>query len=402
MRRAARHSRPPLFWQCSRSESHAADGPREAALSPEAERATFQLADENLTVELVASEPDVISPVAVSWDADGRMFVAEMIDYPLGPTAGRIRLLEDRDGDGRTKPPSVRQWFAFPNSVLAGAAGCSSPPRPTSCSQDTDGDGAADERRGGVHRVWRRQSAIARQRADVGARQLDLRRQRPKRRQVRRPDEPETAGLDRGHDFRFLPDGTCFEATTGPSQFGQARDDWGERFLSWNTIVIRQALFDQAFLDRNPRLSGFGVRDMAEPAETRRMFPISPRPQTFSRERTDYYNALCGLTIYRGDRLGADLRRQRVRRRIADQPRASTRSSPRTDRRSSRSARKRSASFWPRATLVSPGLYGHGPRRCLYMVDFYRRWVEHPAFVAEKLRGGVDWRQGIGHGAFRA
>ncbi len=39
-----------------------------------------------------------------------------------------------------------------------------------------------------------------------------------------------------------------------------------------------------------------------------------------------------------------------------------------------------------------------GPDGALYVVDFYRRWVEHPAFVAESVRGDVDWREGAGHG----
>ena len=69
-------------------------------LAPEQERASFRFADASLTIELVAAEPDVISPVAIAWDADGRMFVAEMIDYPTGPTAGQIRVLEDHGGDG--------------------------------------------------------------------------------------------------------------------------------------------------------------------------------------------------------------------------------------------------------------------------------------------------------------
>src|SRR5262249_30205869 len=59
----------------------------------------LRLADRHLKVELVASEPDVISPVAAAWDEDGRLFVAEMTDYPTAPTGGRIKLLEDRDGD---------------------------------------------------------------------------------------------------------------------------------------------------------------------------------------------------------------------------------------------------------------------------------------------------------------
>src|SRR5215813_2673771 len=55
------------------------------ALAPAAEQASFHLADAELTVELVAAEPDVVSPVAVAWDADGRLFVAEMPDYPNAP-----------------------------------------------------------------------------------------------------------------------------------------------------------------------------------------------------------------------------------------------------------------------------------------------------------------------------
>ena len=41
-------------------------------LSPDAERATFRLADNDLVVELVAAEPDVVSPVSIAWDEDGQ------------------------------------------------------------------------------------------------------------------------------------------------------------------------------------------------------------------------------------------------------------------------------------------------------------------------------------------
>lgn len=39
-----------------------------------------------------------------------------------------------------------------------------------------------------------------------------------------------------------------------------------------------------------------------------------------------------------------------------------------------------------------------GPDGALYIVDFYRRWVEHPQFVPPSLRAGVDWREGEGRG----
>ncbi|MCP3690733.1 MAG: dehydrogenase, partial [Planctomycetaceae bacterium] len=57
-------------------------------------------------IELMVAEPLVADPVAFDWDAGGRLWVAEMADYPLGldgkgQHGGRVRWLEDRDNDGR-------------------------------------------------------------------------------------------------------------------------------------------------------------------------------------------------------------------------------------------------------------------------------------------------------------
>src|SRR4051794_30504446 len=85
------------------SHARADDGPP----TPAEERAALRLADPSLTIELVASEPDVVSPVALAWDEDGRLYVAEMTDYPAAPTGGRVKRLEDRDGDGRYERVTV-------------------------------------------------------------------------------------------------------------------------------------------------------------------------------------------------------------------------------------------------------------------------------------------------------
>src|SRR3977135_1503916 len=79
--------------------------PPTGPLSPKDELATFRVI-KGFKVELVASEPDVVDPVAMAFDEDGRLFVAEMRAYPnagIGTgfiTSGRIVLLEDHDGDG--------------------------------------------------------------------------------------------------------------------------------------------------------------------------------------------------------------------------------------------------------------------------------------------------------------
>jgi len=375
--------------------------PRETPLTPDEELATFQLADKRLHVDLVAAEPQVDSPVAICWDGDARMYVAEMIDYPTGPPAGRVRLLEDRDNDGLYEHATTfASGLNFPNGVLAVRGGLLVTAAPDLLFlKDTDGDGVADTRKvvftgfgegnqqlraNGL--TWGLDNWIygANGRSD-GA--------------IRRPDEPAEKAISlRGHDFRFSPGGKRFEPTSGQSQFGQTHDDWGNRFLSWNTIPIRHALFDQSFVDRNPRLALAAVRDIADPADTGQIFPVSPRPQTFNRERTDFYNALAGLTVYRGDALGRDYQDSAFAGETLTNlvhRRALMPAGPTFVSRRGEHDREFLAATDP---WFHPVYLTTGPDGALYIVDFYRRWVEHPAFVAEALRGDVDWRQGAGHG----
>ena len=68
---------------------------------------TFSIAP-GYRVELVASEPLVIDPIFIDWDADGRMWVIEMPAYMVDIRGtgeqtpnGRIVVLEDVNGDGR-------------------------------------------------------------------------------------------------------------------------------------------------------------------------------------------------------------------------------------------------------------------------------------------------------------
>src|SRR5215207_5815127 len=81
-----------------------ADGP---PYSPAESMATMQL-EAGYRIELVAAEPDIQSPVAMDFDEQGRLFVVEMPGYPLDtrPT-GRVKLLEDADGDGRADVRTV-------------------------------------------------------------------------------------------------------------------------------------------------------------------------------------------------------------------------------------------------------------------------------------------------------
>src|SRR5205823_8937897 len=73
-------------------------------LSPQQSSAALRTHPE-LQVDLMVAEPWITSPVAIDFGPDGRLWVAEMIDYPMGKKGnyqpgGRVRVLEDSDGDG--------------------------------------------------------------------------------------------------------------------------------------------------------------------------------------------------------------------------------------------------------------------------------------------------------------
>ncbi|HEY2343303.1 MAG TPA: hypothetical protein VGH90_09755, partial [Chthoniobacteraceae bacterium] len=78
-----------------------ADLPRVPPTAPSQAAATCAV-HPGFHLELMAAEPQVESPVAVAFDENGRLYVAEMRDYPerAGQKLGRVKLLEDTKGDG--------------------------------------------------------------------------------------------------------------------------------------------------------------------------------------------------------------------------------------------------------------------------------------------------------------
>src|SRR3954447_17530625 len=90
--------------------------------SPAESLGHFQL-EPGLLIEIAAAEPEVVDPVDIRFDEQGRLWVAEMRDYPTGPGSGKpalshIRWLEDRDGDGRYETAhDFAQQVPFVNGV---------------------------------------------------------------------------------------------------------------------------------------------------------------------------------------------------------------------------------------------------------------------------------------------
>ena len=378
----------------------AADGPRD----PAAERATFRFADPDLVIECVASEPQVFSPVAMAWDERGRLFVAEMRDYPESSTGGSIRMLEDRDGDGRYETATVfADGLPFPNSVLPWNGGVLVTAAPDLWFlRDADGDGVAEERRV-VFRGFGKGNQQLRAnglfwgldgwvyggngRSD-GEIQSTL------------PGAPLPQSL-RGRDFRFRPETGAIETLAGRCQFGNTRDDWGNRFLSWNTIPIRHEVIPDAYLTRTPlvaRLAPDPLADLLPAGDRGEVFPMTPAPLVFNNESVNHFNALAGLSIYRGNALGEAYRgnafvgeslRNLVHRRVLV-PDGPTFQAVRAE-----AGKEFLASEDP---WFHPVYFAAGPDGALYIADFYRRFVEHPTWVARDTRSRVRWDEGNQHG----
>src|SRR2546423_5890687 len=104
-------------------------------------------------LEVVASEALVSSPVAMAFDENGRLFVAEMRDYPNHqtqvPHLGRIRLLEDTDGDGTFDASTVyADNLAWPSAIACYDGGLFVASTPDILYlKDLNGDGVADSRK---------------------------------------------------------------------------------------------------------------------------------------------------------------------------------------------------------------------------------------------------------------
>ena len=123
------------------------------AKSPEDEKKTFQIPP-GFQIDLVASEPQVVDPVAMAFDEAGRLYVAEMRGYPNGGVgrgnihSGVVKLLEDRDGDGFFETSTVfADGLGLPTSVMPYKKGLLIAVAPDLLfCEDRDGDGKAEIR----------------------------------------------------------------------------------------------------------------------------------------------------------------------------------------------------------------------------------------------------------------
>jgi putative membrane-bound dehydrogenase-like protein len=374
-------------------------------VSPQQSLSLFQLAL-GLRIELVAAEPSVIDPVAVRFDENGQMWVAQMRDYPNGPAgdggpASRISILQDRDHDGYFETSHVfadqltfvtglQPWRGGVIVTLAGRI---------AFLKDTDGDGRADQ-----DETWYR--GFAQENSQLRANHPLLALDNHiyianglRGGSVIAEHQPDIKPLSiSGMDFRLDPLTRSFEAVTGNGQFGMTIDDYGSRFNCSNRNPLRHMVLEDRYLRRNPSFAvSSAIHDVAQAGDQSRVFPLS-RAWTTSTLHEGQFTAACGATIYRAD----GLPEQYYASAIICEP---TGNLLHAERLQPAGATFTSEPMHAGAELVAstdewfrPVNLAVGPDGGLTIVDMYRAVIEHPEWMPDELQRRPDLRWGDDRG----
>ena len=373
-------------------------------LSPEKSMKCIQL-DGDYEVQLVAAEPLVLDPVEATWDDKGRMFVADMRDYPLGPPnpgdpwLSRIQLLTDEDGDGRMDKAvtfadhmdNVQGLLPYDGGLIA-----------TTRSQilflkDTDGDNKADLIKPLIRGFNPKHSQL----------QVSAPRWGPDgcvhfnngldAREIYPADAPTKVVGIPGSNFKWNPKTGEITPTGGKGQYGGAFDDYGHHFYCSNRNPLMFTVMPYEAMLRNPHAGITQVHeDIATPGAETRVYPLQIT-HTTADAHAGTNTACSGLGVYRGHLMPElknnvfvpDPTGQLVTRYKIEPNGASLKAT----RVGNRTEFFRSSDEWCR-----PVNFTTGPDGAIYICDIYRRWIDHARFFPEEFVKTHDMRQGENHG----
>jgi putative membrane-bound dehydrogenase-like protein len=405
------------------------DLPRTKPVEPQLAVQTFQVR-KGFHIELAASEPMVVDPIAMSFDERGRLFVVEMRDYSerRAEKLGRIRMLEDLDRDGKFDKSTVfldhLPWptavFCYGGGVLVGAC------PDILFAKDTDNDGRADDVKtlftgfGSTQEklnvqglfnnlIWGLDNRIHGCSGHDGG-------------LIKQQMHPEAPPIDvRNRGFVIDPRNWSMSAENGGGQYGLSFDQAGRLFTCSNSSHIETFLYDWRYASQNPYYTMPDARvAIAVDGPAAEVFRISPEePWRVIRTRwrvaglapgpvegggrsAGYFTGATGITIYRGDAFGAayvgdafigDAGGNLVHhKRIHLQPDGITPSAQRPP------DEKRLEFCASTDTWFRPVDFANAPDGCLYIADMYREVIEHPWSIPESIKKYLDLNSGNDRG----
>ena len=213
-------------------------------------------------LELVANETLVAAPVAMAFDENGRLFVVERPENPGGTGknahAGRIRLLEDTEGEGEFHASTIfADHLPLASAIACYGGGVFVAAGPDLIFlKDSKTNGIADVRNvvfsgfGGTNRVtasalpnnfnWGLDNRIHAASGGVAG-------------FVPATSAPGAAPVPLSSvDFSFDPRALTICAEAGPAESGLCFDDWGRKFTCDPLRPLRTPSYELRYLARNP------------------------------------------------------------------------------------------------------------------------------------------------------
>jgi len=377
---------------------------REGSLTPEQALEAFEI-EPGFKIELLAAEPLVASPVDMEIDEYGRMYVVEMPGYPLDKSGtGRIRLLSDEDGDGvMDKSVVFADKLVLPNGIMRWKNGVIVTDAPDVLYlEDTDGDGKADVRKvlltgfslsnphvnvnNPIYGVdnWIYLSHLGhigtrkygKEFGDTGS---DVHFSEPNN----GPQLPKNAG---GYNVRFRPESYELEMASSRSQFGHTFDQWGNHLLTHNQNHIYHEVVAARYLARNPALVvSNATESISDHGNAAEVFQITTNPDRQLFTPVGVTTSSSGLTAYLGGLFPAPYDQNAVfgAESVSNlvhvdflTPRGATFTAGRHHKDKEFLASRDS---WCRPV----NLYV-GPDGALYVMDYYRRIIEHPEWMSDE------------------
>lgn len=385
-------------------------------------------------MQLLAAEPLVTDPVAMVYNENGLAYVAEMSDYPytdkttdkpfvertMDRPIGRVRLLEDTDGDGDFDRGDIfADQLSWPTGLALWKGGVFVAATPDVWYlKDTDGDRRADVREKvftGFRKfnvqavmnnlIWGLDHTIYGAGSSNGG-------------QIRPADQPQAKPWVLGlNDFRFDPRDRSFELLSGGARFGNTFDDWGNRFLCKIRNPVVHVLLPSRYLSRNPYLPVVSaLHDAAEAGDTLPVYRISPveawravraarmtaeaNPAT-PRSETNaagYFTSASGLTIYRGTAWPREFYGNAFLGEVAGNLIHRQVLSP--DGVTFRAVRgeKQTEFVRSRDNWFRPVNYVNAPDGTLHVLDMYRETIEHPWSIPDDIKAQLDLESGRDRG----
>src|SRR4051812_21505032 len=376
-------------------------------------------------VELAASEPLLRSPVALDFDEDGRLYVAEFPEYneyagakPHG--RGCIRLLDDGDGDGvydrstvfAADVPMATAVACWDGGVYAGSA------PDLLYLKDTDGDGRADVRRVVL-------TGFGKDRAGEGM--LNSFRWGLDNRfhvstsldggEVRRAGRTEEKTVSvRGHGLLFDPRGETFELTGGGGQHGMGRDDWGRAYVCGNSAPFHLVMYDSRSLVRNPYLqappAAVNIAPAGKYTKLYRVSPVEPWRALRTRLRSQgivpgsdeggapsgFFTGGTGVTVYRGDAFPPQFRGNLFIGDVSNNVVHRALTVPDGVLVVARGAEEGRDFLASRDNSFRPVQMANGPDGCLWIIDMCRELIEGAAFLPPQILKHMDVGSGVDRG----